>query len=176
MRWDDRYAAQGPAGSDEVGPPAAFADVAGHFPTTGTGLDLACGRGGAAVWLAQRGLRVLGVDVSAVAIEQARDLAQRCGVADRTRFDVVDLDDGLPAGPPADVIVCAQFSDRRLDAPIRSRLAAGGLLAVSVLSEVGATPGRYRAAPGELTAAFGDLEVLTAGEADGRAWLLGRHR
>ena len=126
------------------------------------------------MWLARRGLRVWGCDVSPAAISQARDLAHRNGTGDRCRFDVVDLDDGLPAGPPVDVILCHKFRDRRLDRAIIERLAPGGLLAIAVLSEVGAAPGPFRAAPGELPAAFAELDVVAAGEGQGHAWLLAR--
>jgi SAM-dependent methyltransferase len=114
------------------------------------------------------------LDVSPVAIAQARDLAERSGVADRCRFDVVDLDEGLPDGPPVDVILCHKFRDRRLDQAIIERLAPGGLLAIAVLSEVGAAAGPFRAAAGELPAAFADLNLVAAGEGDGHAWLLAR--
>jgi SAM-dependent methyltransferase len=126
------------------------------------------------VWLARRGLDVWGFDISPVAIGQARDLARRAGVGDRCRFNVADLNAGLPDGPPADVVLCHRFRDRRLDRAIIERLAPGGLLAIAVLSEVGAAPGPFRAAPGELSAAFADLDEIVAGEGDGRAWLLAR--
>ena len=119
-------------------------------------------------------MTVHGYDVSPVAIAQARTLAHRCGCAARTHFAVADLDDGLPPGDPVEVLLCNDFRDPRLDDALRHRLREGGLLAVSALSEVGATPGRYRAAPGELQRAFGALDVVACGEADGRAWLLGR--
>lgn len=144
------------------------------FPTTGQALDLACGQGLAAVWLARRGLTVWGLDVSAVAIDQARDLARASGVDDRCRFDLVDLDHGLPAGPAVQVIVCNMFRDRRLDAAIIRRLGPGGLLAITALSEVGAAPGRFRAAAGELASAFGELDQIASGEGAGAAWLLAR--
>jgi SAM-dependent methyltransferase len=116
------------------------------------------------------------LDISPVAIGRARNLARRDGVDDRCRFDAADLDDGLPAGPPVDVILCHNFRDRRLDRAIIARLAPGGLLAIAVLSEVGAARGPFRAAPGELSAAFADLEEIVAGEGEGRAWLLARAR
>ena len=170
-RWDERYADRAPA---RPGPPAAFTRHQDLFPSTGHALDLACGQGGAAVWLALRGLDVLGVDVSPVAIERARELAADNGVGQQCRFEVADLDDGLPPGPLADVIVCHKFRDRRLDAAIVERLAPGGLLALSALSEVGARPGPFRVAAGELAGAFAGLEHLAAGEGDGEAWLLAR--
>jgi hypothetical protein len=76
-------------------------------------------------------MNVRGFDVSPVAIGQARDLARRSRVSDRCRFDVVDLDHGLPTGPPVDVIVSHKFWDRRLDRAILGRLAPGGLLAIT---------------------------------------------
>lgn len=173
IRWDATYSSRrGPAG--EPTPPPAFAAHTDAFPVRGTALDLACGQGLGSVWLARRGLDVWGIDVSAIAIEQATELAARYGVASRCRFDVVDLDDGLPPGPPVDVIVCHRFRDSRLDDTVVKRLAPGGLLAICVLSEVGAAPGRFRAAPGELVSAFTELDVLAAGEGDGEAWLLAR--
>lgn len=144
------------------------------FPSVGRALELACGPGRAAVWLARRGLEVWGVDVSAVAVERARTLAVEHGVADRCRFDVVDLDDGLPPGPPVDLVLCHRFRDARLDHAVVERLAPGGLLAMAVLSEVGAGPGSFRAAPGELRRAFGHLDTVAEGEGAGEAWLLAR--
>ena len=173
-RWDERYASQGPVPVAAVEPPSAFAAYAEIFPTTGQALDLACGRGLGTVWLARRGMEVLGLDISRVAISQARDLARRSGVDDRCRFDVVDLDAGMPAGSPVDVILCHKFRDRRLDRAIVERLAPGGLLAIAALSEVDATPGPFRAAPGELRAAFAELDLVAAGEGQGHAWLLAR--
>jgi SAM-dependent methyltransferase len=174
VRWDERYAGREAAPVESVGPPPVFAPFEDIFPTAGHALDLACGQGVGSVWLACRGLDVWGVDVSATAISQARELARRRGVGDRCRFDVVDLDTGLPAGPPVDVALCHRFRDRRLDDALIARLAPGGLLAIAVLSEVGAGPGCFRAAPGELPAAFTGLDVIAAGEGQGEAWLLAR--
>ena len=173
-RWDKRYASQGPVPVGAVESPSVFAAYAEIFPTTGQALDLACGQGFGTVWLARRGMEVLGLDISRVAISQARDLARRSGVDDRCRFDVVDLDAGLPAGSPVDVVLCHRFRDRRLDRAIVERLAPGGLLAIAALSEVDATPGPFRAAPGELRAAFAKLDLVAAGEGQGHAWLLAR--
>ena len=173
-RWDERYATDGPPPVSAIESPDILARHADLLPTAGRALDLACGQGCGAVWLARRGLEVWGLDVSAVAIGQARDLAHLAGVGDRCRFDVVDLDDGLPAGPPVDVILCHKFRDRRLDRAIIERLAPGGLLAIAALSEVGAAPGPFHAVAGELPAAFAGLNVIAGGEGQGHAWLLAR--
>jgi SAM-dependent methyltransferase len=55
-------------------------------------LDAACGRGGPGIWLSRRtGRRAHGVDISRVAVEQARELATRLG-SDAT-FTTGSLDD-----------------------------------------------------------------------------------
>jgi SAM-dependent methyltransferase len=174
VRWDRRYAGHEVVSDDDVALPPMFEPFAESFPAAGHALDLACGRGGAAVWLARRGLDVWGCDVSPVAVRLARELADRCGVASRCRFEIVDLDEGLPAGPRADVLICNRFRDDRLDRSILERLAGGGLLAISALSEVGSSPGPFRVRAGELRRAFDGLDVIAAGEANGEAWLLAR--
>ena len=151
-----------------------FAPFADAFPSQGEAVDLACGRGLTAIWLARRGLTVSAFDVSPVAIGQASELADRYGVAQRCHFEAVDLDDGIPAGPPANVVVCLRFRDDRLDEAVLERLAPGGLLAITALSDVGGKAGPFRVGAGELERAFAALDVLTAGAADGEAWLLAR--
>ena len=178
-RWDERYRAQPPPSEKAVGPPSAFADLAAVLPASGAALDVACGDGRTAVWLAHRGLDVLAVDVSGEAVGRARDLASAAGVADRCQVVRGDLDEGLPAGPVVDVLVCHLFDAPHLDDELVARLGTGGLLAVAVLSEVGGRPGRFRVAPGALLARFGDrpeLEVLDHREADGVARILARRK
>jgi SAM-dependent methyltransferase len=119
-------------------------------------------------------MEVHGVDVSPVAVDLARQLAVLSGVGDRCSFEVVDLDNGLPEGPQVDLLLCYLFRTPDLDRAIVGRLAPGGVLAVTVLSEVGAGPGPFRARAGELNEAFGGLDLLVQGEADGTAWLVGR--
>lgn len=169
--WNDRYrdADRAPM----VGVPAGFADVEAHLPTSGDALDVACGVGAGAVWLALRGLVVWGVDGSDVAIGRAKDLAGVHGVSDRCHFTIADLDDGIPPGPPVDLITCHLFSAPALDRELVARLRSGGLLAITVLSEVGGRAGPYRAAPGALLRRFRSLEVHFHREGGGIATLLG---
>ena len=173
-RWDERHAEAGPASGDP-GPPSVFAAIEDLFPVEGRALEIASGRGELSVWLALRGVDVLGVDVSPVAIEFARELAQRSGVADQCRFEVWDLDEGLPPGPPMDLVVCHMYREPRLDRELIERLAPRGLLAIASLSEVGGEPGRFHARPGELREAFAELEILADGEGDGVAFLIARN-
>ena len=174
--WDDRHAAGGLEQTDRLQPPLVFATFEDLFPTTGRALDIACGRGQTSVWLADRGMTVVGLDLSPVAIELADELAARHGCVERCSFAVADLDHGLPSTVttvlPFDLVLCHLFRQPALDDPMVERLAPGGLLAMAVLSEVGAGPGRFRAAPGELRNAFDRLRIEAHGEADGLAWLL----
>lgn len=65
-------------------------------------IDLGCGTGANAVFLAERGFDAVGVDFSPVAIGLARERATTAGVADRCQFVVGDLTaDAIPgiAGP-----------------------------------------------------------------------------
>jgi SAM-dependent methyltransferase len=172
-RWDRRFAAIGPA--EVPAPPADLHGAEELLPTGGRALDVACGRGAAAVWLAQRGFAVDAVDVSPVALRAGAELAQRTGVADRVRWHAHDLDTGLPdVGTGFAVVVCQRFRDPRLYPALAAALAPGGLLALTVLSRAGGEDGPFRAGPGELAAAFGGLEVLAHRETDGEAALLAR--
>lgn len=171
--WDDRYLAVGMAPVGELGPPPAFVEVADLLPVSGTALEIACGRGRAAVWLARRGMEVTAVDLSRVAIDLAERLAVAEGVADRCRFEVFDLDRGLPEGDPVDLVMCHLFRDPRLDRAVIDRLRPGGILAIAGLSEVGAGPGPFRVRPGDLAESFAELQILHHTETVGRAVLVG---
>lgn len=166
-RWDARFADLGPG---EPGPPEAVLGREHLVPTAGRALDLACGRGTVAVWLARRGLSVDAVDVSPVALAAGRALAGGTPV----HWIEADLDDGLPVTGPYDVVVAQRFRDPALYGPLAAALAPGGLLVVTVLSAVGDVGGPFRAGPGELLAAFGHLVVLDHTEGGGRASLVAR--
>ena len=75
--WNRRYAEADLVWSVE---PNQFlvAEVAGMAP--GSGLDIACGEGRNALWLAFRGWRMIGVDFSSVAIDKAEAIAHRRGL------------------------------------------------------------------------------------------------
>lgn len=76
--WNERYAA-----SELVWGAAPNRLVARETETLRPrrALDLACGEGRNAVWLAEQGWRVTGIDFSSVAIERARRLAAERGVS-----------------------------------------------------------------------------------------------
>ena len=86
--WNERYAQKELVWTAE--PNRRFAaEVEGLEP--GRALDLACGEGRNAVWLAERGWRVTGVDFSDVALAKAAELAASRGVeVDWVVADVLD--------------------------------------------------------------------------------------
>ncbi len=98
--WNERYGAQGNMWGAE-----ANRFVAGELDglTPRRVLDLACGQGRNAVWLALQGHAVTAVDVSDVAIEQARRTAAQAGVD--VDFQVHDLLEWSPLENAFDLVV-----------------------------------------------------------------------
>ena len=88
--WDERYREKPLVWS--AGPNQFVAeDLAGLEP--GTALDVACGEGRNAVWLAELGWDVTGVDFSGVALEKAAEMARERGVeVEWVRADVTGWD------------------------------------------------------------------------------------
>ena len=93
--WEQRYASNERVWSGRANP--TLVDIAQTL-TPGRSLDLGCGEGGDAIWLAQRGWRATGVDISPSAIAHARAAAEALGLGpDSARFEVGDLEDGPDA-------------------------------------------------------------------------------
>ncbi|MEM1564619.1 MAG: class I SAM-dependent methyltransferase [Candidatus Bathyarchaeia archaeon] len=82
--------------------------------TSGSLLDLCCGNGRISIYMAKRGFRALGVDISKAFIADANKKAAEHGVADKTRFlegDVRQLKEVLRGVcEPFDVVVNAWTS------------------------------------------------------------------
>jgi SAM-dependent methyltransferase len=77
-------------------------------------LEYGCGPGSYAYFLARRGVEVTGIDISDVAIDQARERAEREGLADRCTFEVMDAEHlDLPAD--AFDLVCGSAILHHLD-------------------------------------------------------------
>ncbi|WP_431968111.1 SAM-dependent methyltransferase [Actinacidiphila sp. bgisy160] len=124
--WDARY-----AGSDRVWsgkPNNVLVREAGALKP-GTALDLGCGEGADAVWLARQGWRVTAVDISRVALERAASHAKAEGIAD----DLIDwqrhdLGETFPEGTYD--LVSAQFLHSPNDMP-RERILRAAAAAVA---------------------------------------------
>ncbi|MUL65280.1 SAM-dependent methyltransferase [Mycobacterium sp. CBMA 234] len=110
--WEGRYAEKPQMWSGRVN--AHVATIAGEL-TPGRALDLGCGEGADAIWLATNGWQVVAVDIATNALDRARAAAEAGGVAERIDFQHHDLSDSFPAG--SFDLVSAQFlhSTVRLD-------------------------------------------------------------
>lgn len=167
-RWNRRYLEE--ARATFAAPRPFLLEQADLLPAQGRALDLAMGLGGNAAFLLARGLRVVGIDISDVAVHQAKvRLPQLMAVvADLYQFDL----------PPAtfDVILDFYFLQRALWPQMRRALRPGGILLMETLTQAQRTvqpdiDPQYLLQPGELRSAFAGLDILVYRE----GWVAGNH-
>ncbi len=132
--WEERYRDEGRVWSGRPNP--LLVREAGPLPP-GTALDLGCGEGGDAIWLASQGWEVTAVDVSDTALRRGAEHARDAGVAAKIRWERHDLSQTFPEG--SFDLVSAQFlhspvaADGEREAILRRAAAAvapGGILLV----------------------------------------------
>lgn len=156
--WEQRYRAKEEL--SESRPHPLLVEAANSLPP-GRALDLACGSGRNALWLAQHGWGVTAVDGSAAAVEILRTRAGRAGV--RIDTQVVNLEKSGFAIAPAryDLIAMCYYFERSLIEPCRRGLVPGGvMIAITLLMEPGQERSSFRLQPGELRGYFTDWEIL----------------
>ncbi|MEF7617437.1 class I SAM-dependent methyltransferase [Aquincola sp. MAHUQ-54] len=149
-------ASQGTAGAE---PSAWVQRWAGLIAPGGTVLDVACGSGRHLRWLAQRGLRVTGIDRDADAVAPLQALG---------RIVVADIEAGpwpLPAGERFDAVVVTHYLWRPLLPTLVGALAEGGVLIYETFAAGNETVGRparpeFLLRPGELLQAAQALRVV----------------
>ena len=131
---------------------------ASHLPAGSTVLDVACGSGRHLRWLAQRGLRVTGVDRDAQALDGLSDLAEVL---------VADIETGpWPLqGRQFDAVVVTNYLWRPLLATLVGAVSPGGLLIYETFGAGNARFGRpsrpeFLLQPGELLQVAQGLRVL----------------
>jgi SAM-dependent methyltransferase len=130
--WEDHYGERDRVWSGRVN--VRLAEVASTIKP-GRALDLGCGEGGDAMWLAEHGWHVVAVDISDTALQRAAADADARGLDGRIEFQQHDLSDSFPVG--AYDLVSAQFlhSMAHLDRPrifnqAADAVAPGGLLMI----------------------------------------------
>ena len=96
------------------------------LPTHGNALDLACGLGSNALFLAQQGLQVEAWDISCIALAKLDEQAQQQNLPTATHRCLITAD-RLPKNH-FDVIVISRFLDRSLCNAIMAALKTEGLL------------------------------------------------
>lgn len=97
-----------------------------YIPYEGTVLDMGMGEGRNAVFLAQKGYKVTGIDISSVAVKKAYLLANEFGV--KIKGVVASLQDYKIAPNSYDAIICFYYVDRSLLEKIKTWLKPGGVL------------------------------------------------
>ena len=129
--------------------------------TPGTAMDLACGAGRNALYLAERGWAVTAVDGSEKAIElvqqraAARGLEVHTQVADLTAPEFIMLPDTY------DLVLIAYYLQRDLFAKVKTAVRPGGVfVAIVHTPDTGERWSAKRGRPGELRGFFNDWEVL----------------
>ena len=156
--WNQRYQ----AGEQLFASPAPLVEQFAGALEPGTALDLACGPGRNALFLAERGWRVTAVDGSPIAIDVLRQSAR--GKNLNLDLRVADLERGefeSPAGA-FDLIVDSSYLQRDLiPAMQRGVREQGMVIAIVHLTDPDQPQGTpTRATPGELRAYFAGWNIL----------------
>jgi tellurite methyltransferase len=160
-RWNEKWDAR----ADDLFCPHPLLVQNAHLLAGGRALDLACGRGQNAIWLALHGYEVLGVDISGRALEAAEEAAREEAVAKLVHFERVDLEHWPIPRTAFDLICVFRFLERRLFPAIRAGLRPDGLIFYSTrhLGALDRNPKANRAyllGYGELRVEFGDWRIL----------------
>jgi tellurite methyltransferase len=122
-RWDEKHAAE-----HATQKPSSFLKEifeADSWPLPkGRALDIATGKGCNAIFLAERGFQVVGIDISPVALEMARRTAQKKSlVIDWQEADLERIE--LPKGD-YDLVLNFNYLQRSLVPQIKKTLKPGG--------------------------------------------------
>lgn len=132
-------------------------------PPAGSALDVACGAGRNAVYLALRGYAVTAIDILPDALARTADLASRSGV----QVNCIQRDvsaRGALDGLTADLVVVVRFLDRALFGQLQRAVRPGGMLVYETFTLLQAEHGHPRnpkhlLEPGELAGAFPRLQT-----------------
>lgn len=168
-RWNERYSR--PGRTFRFAPDQALLECGSLLPPPGRALEIACGTGGNALWLAARGFDVIAADLALAGVRLARDEARRLGVP----LQVLVADAlSLPLAARFDLVVVTRFLDRALFPLLRRLPRPGGCLFYRTFnqrrrqSHPSFNPD-YLLQDGELERVFQGYQVLAASEACGEA-------
>lgn len=123
-QWDKRYSR--PTFVFGKSPVRFLAENYQYIPYEATVLDMGMGEGRNAVFLAQKGYRVTGIDISSVAVKKAYMLAEEFGV--KFKGVVASLNEYKIAPASFDAIICFYYVDRSLIEKMKTWLKPGGIL------------------------------------------------
>ncbi len=107
-----------------------------HILRQGTALDLACGRGRNALFLAEHGYQVTAVDYSRVALNQLQEEGARRGLKLTTRLIDLEQQPDLPA-QQFDLVINFYYMHRPLLPSMQKLVKPGGLIIIRTFSHAG---------------------------------------
>jgi SAM-dependent methyltransferase len=159
--WDERYRSRERPSEDFDAPPTPLLVETARQLKLGRALDLACGTGRNALWLAQHGWSVTAVDAARTAIETLRIRASKLGVnVDAQQADLAGGEYAIEQSA-WDLISICYYLQRDLFQPAKAGIVPGGvLLAIVHIPEPGKEPTDTRAKPGELTCMFHEHALI----------------
>jgi tellurite methyltransferase len=159
--WNERYRLRERPAEDLDATPTPVVVVAAAKLAPGKALDLACGAGRNALWLAQHGWEVTAVDGALAAIEILQSRALERGLKITTV--VADLEKNEFEIEPSrwDLVAMCYYLQRNLFEPAKRGLAPGGILISIVhMTEPGEEDSPHRLCPGQLEQYFAGWEIL----------------
>jgi len=159
--WDEQYRKEACSATAREPVPNPLLIEAARDVRPGRALDLACGTGRNALWLAEHGWNVTAVDGSDAEMEILQSRARDAGVT--INAQTVDLEEPAFAIEPAryDLIAMCYYFQRNLIEQCRQGLVPGGVIvAIALLIEPGKEHSTFRLQPGELRGFFADWDVL----------------
>lgn len=157
-KWNQRYqASEGSSLAAQV-----LVENAHLLPKQGDALDLACGLGANAIFLAKQGLSTIAWDISDIAIGQLNSSCENLSLQIAT--EVRDVVLHPPAQSSFDLIVISRFLERKIIPSLIEALRPGGLIfyqtfVVNKQADVGPSNPEYLLKPNELLKLFQSLII-----------------
>ena len=161
-KWDQRYR-EGAYASRNY--PSEFLRNRANLLNVGRAMDLACGVGRNAIYLAELGFEVDAVDVSLVGLEIARKKAKERRLSIQWLNEDLLSDWTIP-DQQYDLILMLRFVSSEVLVKLPQLLARGGALIIEEHLQwpqgnvIGPSGNRFRVEPGELMEGCKELDVL----------------
>lgn len=155
--WDERYA----RGKYSAGAPHKLLISLVENLTPGRALDLACGAGRHAVFLAENGFQVTAVDNSAVGISIAKERAAEKAVEIDFRLADLEACEFTIEANAFDLICDFYYLQRELFDAMKKGVKTGGIIVAAIhIYGTGEPKGRFLLREGELKKYFEGFEIL----------------
>ena len=155
--WDERYA----SGKYSSAEPHKLLVSLVEKLKAGKALDLACGAGRNAIFLAENGWQVTAVDNSSAGLEIAKQRAKEKGLKIDFRFADLEAGEFEIEENAYDLICDFYYLQRNLFAAMKKGIRAGGIIVSTIhIYGEGEDAGRFLLREGELKKFFAGFEIL----------------